>query len=176
MASKVEIINMALTRIGSFPITSVEDDTENARAANRVYDICLKSILGECEWNFAKKRVLLEEIDADDADLAWTTQDESYIYDKPSDIVRIFGNNAYKKADLVMRVEKDYIISNYSGLGIRYVFFEENTDKYSSKFTDAFADILARDLAYWLLNSAPMAEAMFQRYDVVSLPAAKSLA
>ena len=57
--SKTSLVNKALTIVGAYPITSITDDTNNARVVNRVYEISLKSILGECKWNFATLRALL---------------------------------------------------------------------------------------------------------------------
>jgi len=57
--TKTLIINKALTEIGAQPITNIDDDTNNARIINRVYEIALRGILEECNWNFARKRALL---------------------------------------------------------------------------------------------------------------------
>jgi hypothetical protein len=166
--SKTEICNMSLTRLGASPITNIDDDSSNARALNRVYEIALRSILSECQWNFATKRTLPAEVDTD---LAWYDSGETIIYQRPSDCIRIFGTN---DDDAIWREEGEYIISDTSGLGLRYVYYLDAPSKYSISFIDAFADRLAADIAFLILNSSTKAEAMLEKYKKVSLPNARS--
>jgi len=166
--SKVELINKALTLVGANPITSIDDDTNNARVVNRVYDIALRSILSECKWNFATKRLLLVTV-TDTLD--WYYTGESYVYQKPVDSVRIFGTN---DADAVWREEGDYILSDTAALGVLYVQFVDNPDKYPASFIDAFSDRLCSDIAFMVLNSLSTGQAFQEKYEKVSLPKARA--
>lgn len=166
--SKTELCNKALTFLGSQPIVSIDDDTANARALNRVYEISLRSILGECKWNFATKRVLLAEVDTD---LAWYDSGETIIYQRPNDCIRIFGTN---DDDATWREEGEYIISDTSGLGLRYVYFLDAPSKYPAAFIEAFIDKLCSDIAFLLLNSKTVAETFLEKYEKVSLAKARS--
>jgi hypothetical protein len=108
--SKTSICNKALTLVGANPIVSIDDDSQNARILNRVYEIALKSILSECKWNFAIKRhTLVESTETID----WDYDDEAYVYVRPADVVRIFGTN---DDDAVWREEGDLIISDTAAL------------------------------------------------------------
>ena len=63
MATKVEIFNMALTRIGSSAL--IESDTEQsaeALALRTVYSNSLKSTLEALDWTFARQIVLLADL------------------------------------------------------------------------------------------------------------------
>lgn len=166
--SKVELINKSLTLLGAAPITSIDDDTTNARAVNRVYEIALRSILSECKWNFATKRALLGLVTDT---MAWNYTNERYVYQRPIDVIRIFGTN---DDDGEWREEGDYIISDTAGLGVLYVYYLDNPDKYPAQFIEAFADKLASDIAYLILNSATKAQEMYQKYQTMSLPNARS--
>ena len=166
MPSKTEILNKALTLIGAATITSIDDDSNNAKILRKVYDISLRSILGECKWNFATKRALLS-VSADD--LAWYDSGETIVYAKPADIIRVFGTNT---AGAKWREEGDYIISDSSELGIRYVYFHDDPTKYPSLFIDAFVDKLASDIAYMIVNSGSLGEAYLNKYEKISLPKA----
>ncbi len=166
--SKTELINKSLTLVGALPITSIDDDTNNARVVNRVYEISLRSILSECKWNFATKRALLSQVTDT---LAWYYSGEAYVYQKPVDVIRIFGTN---DDDSVWREEGDFIISDGTGLGVVYVYYLDNPDKYPASFIEAFVDKLASDIAYMILNSATKAEEMYKKYQSVSLPNARS--
>ena len=166
--SKTELINKSLTLLGAAPITSIDDDTNNARIVNRVYESALRSILSECKWNFATKRALLSIVTDT---MAWYYTNEVYVYQKPIDMIRIFGTN---DDDAIWREEGDFIISDTSGLGVIYVFYLDNPDKYPAQFIEAFSDKLASEIAYMVLNSASKAEEMYKKYQTISLPNARS--
>lgn len=168
--TKTSIINKALTLVGAAPITNIDDDTANARAINRVYEISLRSILSECKWNFATRRALLT---TSAETLAWyyTLDNESYIYSKPSDVIRIFGVN---DDDATWRDEGDLILSDTQGLGIIYVYYCDDPTKYPASFIEAFVDKLASDVSYIILNSASKAESMLTKYNQVTLPNARA--
>lgn len=166
--SKTELINKSLTLVGALPITNIDDDTNNARVVNRVYEISLLSILSECKWNFATKRALLSQVTDT---LAWHYSGEAYVYQKPVDVIRIFGTN---DDESVWREEGDFIISDGSGLGVVYVYYLDNPDKYPASFIEAFVDKLASDIAYMILNSASKAKEMYEKYQTVTLPNARS--
>jgi len=166
--TKTEIVNKALTLIGASPITSLTDDTNNARIMNRVYDSSLRSILSECLWNFATKRRLL----ATSAEtLAWYDTGVTLIYAKPADCIRIFGTN---DDAATWKEEGDLIMSDTSGLGVKYVYYLDDPSKYPASFVDAFVDRLAYDSSFMVTNSKQVAEIYMKKYEQVSLPKARS--
>jgi hypothetical protein len=166
--SKTELINKALTLVGANPIVNIDDDTQNARIVSRVYEISLRSILSETKWNFATARKLLT-LSAETLD--WHYQSEIYVYTRPINVIRIFGTNI---EDAVWREEGDYILSDTAGLGIRYVIYMENPNKFTASFIDAFIDKLCSDIAYMIVNSASLGEMFLKKYENVSLPKARS--
>lgn len=166
--TKTLIINKALTEIGAQPITNIDDDTNNARIINRVYEIALRGILSECNWNFARKRALLV-VSADT--LPWYDTGETVVYVKPNDMIKIF-RTSYREA--VWREEGDYIISDTTALGVEYVYYLDDPGKYSMAFIEAFVDKLASDAAYMIVNSASLGKTYKELYEGVSLPKAIS--
>ena len=169
--SKTNIINQALTSIGADTVTSIDDGTENANVMLSLYPFCLKSILGECLWGFATKRYSLST--AGSTTMTWyhTSEGESVVYSKPTDIIRIFGtNDDYAK----WRDEGSYIISDSSGLGIKYVYYDDDPSTYPASFVDAFIDLLAYQATFRIANSASNRNALFEKYEKVSLPKARS--
>lgn len=165
-ASKTSIINKALTLVGALAVTSIDDDSTNARTVRKIYEIDLRSILSECKWNFATKRLLLS-ISADT--LSWYDTGEGVVYVRPSDIIKIFETNNSKAR---WREEGDYIVSDTSELGIRYVYFHDDPAKYPGLFVDAFVDKLASSFAYEIVNSATLGERYLGKYENISLPKA----
>jgi hypothetical protein len=168
--SKTDLINKALTLVGANPITNIDDDTNNARIVNRVYEIALRSILSECKWNFATKRHILAQ-SAETLEWYYTGEGEAYIYARPTDVIRIFGTN---DDNATWREEGDLILSDTSGLGITYVYYLDNPDKYTSSFIEALIDKLCSDIAFMIINSASTAQTFLAKYEKVSLPKALS--
>ena len=166
--SKTSIVNKALTEVGATPVTSIDDGTNNADIVSRVYEISRKSILSECKWNFATKRALLST-SADT--LAWYDTGETYIYVRPADVIKIFGTN---DPLATYREEGDYIISDTSGLGIRYTYDIDDPTKYTASFVEAFIDKLCSDIAYIIVNSASLGQKYLELYEGVTLPKAMS--
>lgn len=166
--TKTELVNKALTLVGAAPITNLDDNSNNARIINRVYEVSLRSILAECKWNFATKRIMLT-VSSDT--LAWYDTGNTFIYQRPADVIKIYGVNV-KSAE--WRDEGEYIISDTQGLGIRYVQFLDVPSKYTASFIDAFIDKLCSDIAYMIVNSASLGDKFIKLYEGVSLPKALS--
>jgi hypothetical protein len=138
--------------VGANAITSLTDETEEARTINRVYESALRSVLSECKWNFATKRALLT-LTTDELD--WYFTGEVYVYNKPSDMVRIF-DTSYRYA--MWREEGGYIISDTASLGVLYVYYLDTPSSYSSAFIEALIDKLCIEIAYRIVNSASLAD------------------
>lgn len=166
--TKTSLINKALTLCGAAPITNITDDTNNARVANRVYEISRKSILAECRWTFATTRATLS---LSAATMPWYNPGEAYVYVRPTTFVRIFGTN---DVNACWREEGDFIVSDTQNLGVLAVYDLDDPAKYSSLFTDAFVDKLCSDICFMILNSASKAESFLAKYAKISLPKAMS--
>ena len=164
--SKTDMLNKALTQVGANPIVSIDDDTNNARILSRVYEISLRSILSECKWNFATKRASLT-LSTDTLD--WYETGRTYVYQKPIDMIRIWDPSSN---NVSWKEEGDYIISDTSGLGLRYVYYLDVPSKYPAYFVDAFIDRLCSEIAYAIVNSSTLAIQFKELYEGVTLPKA----
>ena len=165
--NKTIIVNKALTLIGAEPITSLTDGTNNVEIMTNVYQTALRAILASCRWNFATKRALLT---TSTTALAWMHIDETFIYDKPVDVVRIFGTNDDRA---IWREEGTVIASDTAGLGIKYTSYLDDPSKYTSSFIEAFVDLLAFQACYMILNDATLASKLLDKYEKLSLPRAQ---
>jgi len=168
-ASQLVIINNALTLIGAETITSIADGTRNADIMSTLYATSLKSVLSECLWNFATKRAAL--VTAASTVVNWYYDEEAYVYDRPTDVIRIFG---VSDPVAIWREEGAYIISDTAGLGVRYVYYHNSPELYPASFIAALVDKLASDAAYIIVNSASKAQEMYEKYQKISLPNALS--
>ena len=82
MRGKVEIINLALARLGESPIQSLGEDSVPARAANLLYDSSRQAALRDFNWNFALKIERLARFDGNPVDFRLT-------YALPPDCLRV---------------------------------------------------------------------------------------
>jgi hypothetical protein len=167
--SKINIVNKALALIGAKQVTTLSDTSSTADLVNSLYEISLKSVLAECKWNFATKRDALPTNST--ATLEFYDVGETIIYDRPTDIIRIYSSDP---TNAKWREEQDYIISDSSGFGIRYVYFIEDTTKFPIYFVEALCDKLAGDMAYSIVNSSTLAQKFIEKYEKISLPRAIS--
>lgn len=167
--STVSVCNKALVLCGASPITSLTQDTPNARALNDVYDISRKSFLTECRWTFSVTRSTLST--ASTTKIAWLHDEENYAYTRPSDCLRI-----WEMSDLsaIWREEGNYIISDTADLEAKWTFDLSDMSLWRQKAIDAFIDKLCSDVCFMILNDVRKAQAFLEKYEKVTLPKAMS--
>lgn len=162
--SRVSIANKAIAFIGDNKITDLSDETMTAKSINNVYVDSLKSILSECCWNFAKKRVVLNML----------TEKPAFgggnYFQLPSDVVRIFKTTAKK-----WEIEGNYILTPESSIGIVYTYLCEDDNRYPPRFKDALACRLAADICFDLTNNSSKQAELLNLYEGHYLPIAKSM-
>lgn len=167
--SKVSIVNKALTYLGASRITSLSDETVESQSVNNMYNQSLRSILAECDWKFASKRVLLNKLDKK---AYWNNDGKIYYYQLPDDFVEIFG---VMDESAKWEREGETILTDAPKLfGIKYVYFCDNTSLYTPSFIDAFACKLAADMCYELTNSESKTMNLLQLYKGEYLPIART--
>ena len=164
--SQVAMCNAALVRLGADRITAIDEDSENARKCNAVWDLTLEAVLGDHPWKFANKRAVLA--------LATTTPASgfSYYLQLPADCIRALEVDDPK--DAIWKREGDFIATDESSLKIRYTARISDPSKFSAGFIDALISRLIADLAYPITNSVSLASAKMEQYLKVDLPRAKS--
>tara|TARA_R110002167_G_scaffold124945_4_gene304716 strand:- start:9382 stop:9993 length:612 start_codon:yes stop_codon:yes gene_type:complete len=84
MASEIDVVNMALSRIGANTISSVDDPTNEARLAKLELDQSKSSLLRQANWNFATKWQVMYVT----ADVV-VFPDFKYIFSLPVDYIRV---------------------------------------------------------------------------------------
>ena len=168
MANKVQIINKALSLLGMKRITSVDDDLPQAIAANATWEISLESVLSSGLFGFSIQRVALA-LTSDT--LAFTENDKSLVYQKPTDCLRAVD---FYPSIARVSVEGDKFISDTANLCVRYVYRNDDTSQYFPAFVEAFAFKLAADMSYALSNGSTKGADLLTAYENIYLPRAKS--
>lgn len=166
MTGKVEIINMALARLGESPIQSENEDTVPATQAKLLYDPARRAALRDYNWAFALKTAKL-------ARLADAPDGFRYAFALPADCLRVVRllseNRAYA-------VRQGKLCTNADTVSIEYIFDATDETYFDSKFIEAFSYRLASDLAMPVKGSTELMGAYSNMYqDMLKRAAAESL-
>lgn len=158
MASKINIINQALSKLGEPAIESLSQDTKQAREALLIYDDKRQAMLQEHKWNFAIKR----------ASLAALPTAPLYEYDGafqiPTDSLRVISLEF--QDDDAWEVEGDSILAqSTTTINIKYISDITSEDAMTAQFREAFAAFLAWSLAESLVKTATVKSDLGQEYN-----------
>lgn len=173
--TKINIINRALSHLKQRTITSLTEQSEQARKALMFYDNCRKTALRSCDWRFARVQATLNLLGDIDTAMAYPTdlskQDVidqfNYLYAYPADCVRLVKvyNNIFaifpepyldtfvrhgRLAKFeVMRSPITKVISiacNLEAAKCHYTIDMKDESQFDDMFQDAMAWALADDL------------------------------
>lgn len=169
--TKLEIINLALIRIGESPVTSLDEGSTAARTADLLYDESRRAMLRDSDWNFAVKDVLLTPVDTDEAPAVFAVPADCLrvmrVYDKSKAVgsrgvgtkewFKVQGNKIYTYARTPLCV---------------YVRDEEDAGLFDAKFAEALSYKLAGELAMPVRQSESLMASMLNAYQSVVATAA----
>lgn len=169
MASKVEIANRALTKLGQARITSFSDDSKAARAVSAIWDTLRDAELRARRWSFAIKR---DSIAALSSTPSWGFD---YEYQLPSDFLALIEiDEGYDVANLndyigtpaaPYSIEAGKILTDLEApLDIRYAYRVTDTAQWDATFVEAFACRLAMELAEDMTQSNSKRQLAFDEY------------
>lgn len=154
MASKTDIANRALSKLGEQRVSNV--DTDNSKAAKVIrymFDIVRDEMIAKYPWNFAIERA---QIAKDSASPAWGFDNR---YALPVDflsLLEIKGKPKYK-------IEGRYIVTNdNSPIFIRYIKRVVNTGDFDPVFVETFSSRLAYEGCEEITQSNTKKEALWQ--------------
>jgi len=139
MASDVQIANAALMKLGHEPIVSFNDESDQARAVNAVYDICRDDVLSAHDWNFATKHVQLAEVVQTVA-----TDEYAHFYQLPSDYIRILYVEPIGEK-FAVRDGQIYTDAS-SPIKVAYIARVTDSGRFSANFVGAFVYRLCAEL------------------------------
>ena len=156
MASQVEIANYAIIQLGATPISSLEEDSNEAKVIKAIWDQTRRDLLRDHAWNFAIKR----------ANLAQSTtppgHDYTYRHALPSDLlfaVQVFDTDDYK-------IEGKFVVSNSPNISLKYVSDIKDVNEFSSDFCTVLSLRIAADIAYSITKSETLSQKIEQVYQM----------
>lgn len=164
--SKLDIMNKALGMLGANQIYNIDDDTLEAKAARKMYQSSLDSVLAETDWTFAIKRSLLTL--SENKTAPWG---EGNYFELPNDLIKIVD---VMDRNIKWCREGNYIFTRASEFGLVYVARCIDPTYYPSYFIDALACKLAVEMCYLLTNSTEKTNVLIELYRGEYLPIAKT--
>lgn len=149
MADSVQICNRALQRLGAKRITSLTQDTPNARSCNFAYAPVRDAELRAHSWSSAVKRAQLAE------DSSTPLFGKKARFALPSDFIRLLPLDPEQNENTIdYQIENGFIYTNYSApLNIRYIYRITNVDTMDSLLQEAIAMKLAMELCEEITQS-----------------------
>jgi hypothetical protein len=158
MASQVDILNRALIKIGAGQITSITDNTKQARVLSGLWETVRKSELCRNYWCFALARTSLAAISTAPA---WGY---GYAYQLPVDFIKLVQINDifiapsmtdYRTGDdSPYSIEGTQILTDFSApLKIRYVSNVTDAGLFDPLFCEMMASRLALESCYSITQS-----------------------
>lgn len=160
---KIDIINLALARLGQASIASLSEGSEEAAKANAVWEGALLTTLQACRWGFntARQRLALLEEEPDGYPYQYRYAAPSGML-QPYEIVRpLMVGEA-----IPFLFEQGSIYTNEPAAVLVYAERSDKVSAFPPSFQDALAWRIAGDMAMALTqrpDMAKLAEEMFQK-------------
>lgn len=144
MSSKVELCNLALTRIGASRITALDDTTVEAKDCNAIYDIVAKQTMALGQWPSVIRRASLAQL------VDTPTYEFTYSYQLPNNpkCLRLLSINEYKVGEIPFAIEGSTLLTDESTVSIKYLAYVTDTESYDIYLEQAIVDRLCAELVY----------------------------
>lgn len=162
----IDIINLALQRLGHNTIVSVDDDSEAAILARATYDATRRAMLEMHPWNFATKFETL--VSASLPTAAAVKYDRAFTL--PTGWLRILeveGQSA--DAGDEWEVSDGLLLTNLGDTTVRIRYIHDVTvvSQWSPSFIDALAARLEQDWAERLTKETSLAQRKTEQFETV---------
>lgn len=153
----VLVCNMALIKLGADPITSLSQDTKNARLCNAVFEMLRNKVLEDHPWGFATKTVTLASI------VGTPLMDWTYQFQLPSDFLKMVRGEDWKQEFDTL---DGYLHANDDPIIIKYIFECTNSGLWSYAFANCLSWRVAAEIAYAITKSNTVATTMMAGYEM----------
>lgn len=166
MASVINICNQALFEVGANTITSLLDQSVEARACSAIFDTSRDAVLEAREWTFAVTRRTLAK-SATPPEFGATSK-----FKIPNDCIRVlecfeYGSHSSSgraQNELYWTREGEYIHADCDVLSVRYLARIEDPNKFSPSFIKALVMYLASELSIPIQRSKSLQETKYSLF------------
>ena len=153
MASVVDICNSALNLLGASTISSLTEDSKNARLCNQRYEPIRNRTFRSHAWNFATKRVQLAKGVSSSSWICKSIYFTKWLF-KSFKSANCTTDSI--KDDLPYVVEGRKIKTDEGTIFLVYIALITDPNLYDSYFNEALSAALAADIAYAITNNATL--------------------
>lgn len=143
MASEITICTNALLQLGSQPISSFTEGTDNALLCSNLWPQTRDGVLRSHPWNCSVRRVSL----APSANVP--IYGFAFAFDFPPDMLRLLEAST----DGNYKVESGQILADENPLLIKFIFRNEDVPSYDALLTEALTAAMKAALAYPITKS-----------------------
>ena len=183
MANKIQIINLALRRIGESTIGDIDEGSKAANVMKDIYDLLLETELRQWPFTWATTTQELAQLTTEEP------PDFAYAFALPSNYLQFIklldtqtGStfslyepwyDQYKTNYNEFEVRENKLYTNYSEVTMKYIYLQEDTSKWDASFVDAFAWKLAQESAIPIAGRDDQMQNAFNQY-LVSINKARA--
>jgi len=170
MATDTEICNLALGLLGERQISSLTEETKQARLCNRFFKHVFDQELRKHTWACVQKRATLAR-KTDQPLFQWT-----YAYELPTDFVRLteFRNkNGYVTAQENFEREGDTILTHHETVNIIYVYRPTDASVLDPLAAQTLYYALAIAIAVPLTDDDTIKQNLVREYNSLIAPTAR---
>lgn len=162
---------MALLRFGQKKIMSMDDEAKSARLCKRYYNQTRKELLRSHQWNFATKRIALENT-GDTPLYRWSNE-----YSLPADFIRAIEINQDDIWDSVrhFEIEENKLLTDKESVNLKYIFDEKDPTRFDALFVEAFSLKLAIKIVISLTGKMKMRQALMAEYEEITKELAQQI-
>lgn len=154
-SSETEVVNIALTHLGADLIASLDDPSKSASRAKANFGMARDAVLRRYPWKCAKKWAVLTP-----ENTTPINPNFAYQFILPPDFLRLISTDQHEYAIEGSR----RILANTDALTIQYVYRNKTVAEWDDLLVQAIAARLAHLLAYPLVQSTAMRDAMWELY------------
>lgn len=169
MPSVVDICNEAMDLLGAATITSLTENSKEARLCNRKFDAVRDSVLRAHPWNVAISRAALA------ANSTAPAFGFTYQFPLPTDpyclrVLSFWNSNVNNElaaydSNIMFKIEGRSILSNENDCRIVYISRVTDTEQFDPLLSTTIAHRLAADTAYAITGSNSVSQQMFALYE-----------
>jgi hypothetical protein len=163
MASTVDMCNSALNLLGASTISSLTEDTKNARLCNQRFEPIRDRVFRSHNWNCLIKRVQLAQ------DSTGPVVEYTYGYTLPTDCLRVLkihnGSTDSIKSALDYKIEGRKVVTDETTIYLVYIALITDPNEFDSYLREAISHQLAADICYAITNNSTLANNYMTRAD-----------
>lgn len=139
--TNVDIVNLALSKIGSATISDWNEATRERRTATSIYENMRDRLLEMYPWNFAMKRASLSSVGVA------PSFEFTYAYTLPTDCIRVY--ELFDNPLEPYAIEAGYLLTDLALGQVRIKYISKVTDEsmFPPSFVNVFALAMAAEIA-----------------------------